>query len=159
MMASDAPTKDQGEFVGLTDGAIGVEQPLLEGIDGGATTEDEVVAKLYLGKKQPVLNAGLLSLLGSEKGRETSQPFLSTVAQIVGGEGIGEFLKGFRIGKLQEGVGALLKADATLLHAQGQPVVLIETDAGREEEVGTDPYTRALMMATCYPYGVRRRRL
>ncbi len=57
-MASDAPAKDQGEFVGLTHRAIGVEQPLLEGIDGGATTEDEVVAKLHLGKKQPVLNAG-----------------------------------------------------------------------------------------------------
>src|SRR6516162_6701455 len=139
-MASDAPAKDQGAFVGLPDSAIGVEQPLLQGIDGGATPEDEVVAKLHLGKKQPVLNAGLLALLGSEKGRETGQPFLSTVDQIVGGEGTGEFLKGLRIGTLQEGVGALLKADATLLHAQGQPVVLIETDASREGEVGTDPY-------------------
>src|SRR5260370_820589 len=139
-MASDAPAKDQGEFVGLTDSAIGVQEPLLEGIDGGATTEDEIVAELHLREKQPVLNAGMLSLLGSEKGRETGQPFLGTVDQIVGGEGIGEFLKGFRIGTLQEGVGALLKADATLLHAQGKPVVLIETDPGREGEVGTDPY-------------------
>src|SRR5260370_13237246 len=139
-MGSEAPAKDQGEFVGLADSAIGVEQPLLERIDGGATTEDEVVAKLHLGKKQPVLNAGMLSLLGSEKGRETGQPFLGTVDQIVGGEGIGEFLKGFRIGTLQEGVGALLKADATLLHAQGKPVVLIETDPGRGGGGGTDPY-------------------
>ena len=41
-MASDAPAKDQGESLDLTDSAIGVEQPLLEGIDGDATTEDEL---------------------------------------------------------------------------------------------------------------------
>ena len=29
-MASDAPAKDEGEFVGLTNGAIGVEEPLLK---------------------------------------------------------------------------------------------------------------------------------
>src|SRR5208337_2592616 len=37
-------------------------------------------------------------------------------------------------------VGTLLKADAALLQAQGQPVVLIETDARREGEIGTDPH-------------------
>jgi hypothetical protein len=100
VMASDAAAKDQGEFVGLTDRAIGVEQPLLEGIDGGAATEDEVVAELHLRKKQPVLNAGMLSLLGSEKGREAGQPFLSASDHIVGGERIGESLQGLRIGTL-----------------------------------------------------------
>jgi len=70
MTAGDAATEDEGEFVGLTDGAIGVEEPLLEGIDGGATTKDEIIAVLYLRKKQPVLNPGVLSLFGSEKGRE-----------------------------------------------------------------------------------------
>src|SRR5437879_7293105 len=139
-MASDAAAEDQGEFVGLTDGAIGVEEPLLKGIDGGATTKDEIIAVLYLRKKQPVLNAGVLSLLGSEKGREMGQPLLGTGEQIVGGEGIGEFLQGLRIGTLQESVRALLKADATLLHAQGQPVMLIETDASGEGEIGADPY-------------------
>ncbi len=93
-MAGDAPAEDEGEFVGLADGAIGVEEPLLEGIDGGATTKDKIVAELHLRKKQPVLNAGVLSLLGSEKGRETGQPFLGTGEQIVSGEGIGEFLQG-----------------------------------------------------------------
>jgi hypothetical protein len=33
-MASDATAEDQGEFVGLTNGAIGVEEPLLESVDG-----------------------------------------------------------------------------------------------------------------------------
>src|SRR5437867_5996412 len=100
MTTGDAAAEDQGEFVGLTDGAIGVEEPLLEGIDGGATTKDEIVAELHLRKKQPVLNAGVLSLLDSEKGREAGQPFLGTGDQIVGGEGIGEFLQGLRIGTL-----------------------------------------------------------
>src|SRR5216110_236853 len=97
-MASDAAAEDQGEFVGLTDGAIGVEEPLLEGIDGSTTTKDEIVAELHLRKKQPVLNAGVLSLLGSEKGREAGQPFLGTGEQIVGGERIGEFLQGLSLG-------------------------------------------------------------
>jgi len=92
MMVGDAAAEDLSEFVGLADGAIGVEEPLFEGIDGGATTEDQIVAGLHLGKEQPVLNAGLLSLLGSEKGREASQPLLPTSDQIVGGQGIGELL-------------------------------------------------------------------
>jgi hypothetical protein len=97
-------------------------------------------AVLDLGKKQPVLNARILSLVGSEKGREAGQPFLCTGDQIVGREGIGEFLKGFRIRTLQEGVGALPKADVTLLQAEGEPVMLIEADTSGEGEIGTDPY-------------------
>jgi hypothetical protein len=116
-MAGDATAEDQGEFVGLTDGAIGVEEPLLEGIDGGATTKDEIVAVLHLRKKQPVLNAGVLSFFGSEKGREAGQPFLSTGDHFVGGEAIGELLQSLWIGTLQETVSALLKVDATLLQA------------------------------------------
>ena len=63
MTAGDATAEDQRELVGLTDGAIGVEEPLLESIDGGATTEDQIVAVLYLRKKQSVLNVSVLSLL------------------------------------------------------------------------------------------------
>ena len=44
MTTGDAAAEDQSEFVGLTDGAIGIEEPLFEGIDSGATTEDEIVA-------------------------------------------------------------------------------------------------------------------
>ena len=136
MIPRDAAAEDQGEFVGLTDSAIGVEEPLLDGIDGGATTKDQIVGVLYLGKKQPVLNAGVLSLFRSEKGREAGQPLLSTGDHLVAAEGIGEFLKGFRIGTLHEGVGALLQANITLLHAQGEPVMLIETDASGEGKIG-----------------------
>jgi hypothetical protein len=77
----------------LTDGAVGVEEPSLEGIHGGATTEDQIVAVLYLREKQAVLNAGVPALFGSEKGAEAGQPLLSTGDHLVGGEGIGEFLK------------------------------------------------------------------
>ena len=117
MMTGDAAAEDQGEFVGLTDGAIGIDESLFEGIDGGTTTKDEIVAELHLRKKQPVLNTGKLSLLGSEKGREAGQPFVGAGDQIFGGEGIGEFLQGLRIGALQKDVRTLLKANATLLQA------------------------------------------
>ena len=117
MMASDATAEDQGEFVGLTDGAIGVEEPLLQGIERGASTKNQIVAELRLRKKQSVLNAGVLSFLRSEKGREAGQPVLGTGDQIIGGEGISKSLQGLGIGTLQEGIGALLKADATFLHA------------------------------------------
>ena len=86
MMTGDVAAEDQGEFVGLTNGAIGVEEPLLESVDGGTTTEDQIVAKFYLSEKQPVLNPGVLSLLGGEKGGEAGQPFLCTGDQIVGRE-------------------------------------------------------------------------
>lgn len=76
MKPRDAATEDEGKFVGLTNGAVGVQESLLEGIDGSATMEDEIVAVLYLRKKQPVLNTGVLSFFGSEKGREAGQPFL-----------------------------------------------------------------------------------
>src|SRR5215469_9640783 len=87
MMTGDAAAEDQGEFVGLTDSAIGIDESLLEGINGGTTTKDEIVGELHLGKKQPVLNTGLLSLLGSEKGCEAGQPFVGAGEQIFGGVG------------------------------------------------------------------------
>src|SRR5256886_17637639 len=100
--ASDAAGEDQGEFVGLTNAAIGVEEPLLKRIDGSATTEDQIVTEFYLCEKQSALNPGVLSLLGGEKGSEAGQPFLCTGDQIVGREGIRYFLQGFWIGGLQE---------------------------------------------------------
>ena len=119
-MASDAPAEDQGEFVGLTNGAIGVEQPLLESIDGGATTEDQIVAKFYLCEKHSVLNPGVLSFLGGEKGGEMGQPFLCTGDQIVGREGIRKDLGYGDTGSLTtllEEVSRLLNAYASAILA------------------------------------------
>src|SRR5437016_13910327 len=105
------------------------------------------LSKFHLRKKQPVLNAGVFSLLGSEKGREAGQPLLGTGDQIVGGERMGEFLQGFRIRTLQEGVGALRNVDVLLSHAQSEPVMLIETDPSGEGKVGADPYKHLSPMA------------
>jgi hypothetical protein len=38
MMTGDPAAEDEGQFVGLTNGAIGIEEALFEGIDGSATT-------------------------------------------------------------------------------------------------------------------------
>ena len=54
------------------------------------------------------------------------------------GQRIGEFLKSLGIAATQEGVGGLLKVDVLLLHAQGEPVMLVETDACRERKIGRE---------------------
>ena len=41
-------------------------------------------------------------------------------------------------GACQEGIRALLESDAILTHAVGQPMMLIEADAGGERQIGTD---------------------
>jgi hypothetical protein len=43
-------------------------------------------------------------------------------------------------GAFQEGVGTLLELDAVLTHAVGQPMVLIEADAGGEWKVRADAH-------------------
>ena len=86
MMTGDTGAEDQGEFVGSTDGAVGVEEPLLKDIDGSATTKDEVVAELHLREEEPVLAARVFSLSRGEEGCEMRQPFLATGHQIARGE-------------------------------------------------------------------------
>jgi hypothetical protein len=75
MMTGDPAAEDEGQFVGLTNGAIGIEEPLFEGIDGSATTENEVIAELGLGKEQTMLNSSVLSLLGVKKGVKRASHF------------------------------------------------------------------------------------
>jgi len=64
-------------------------------------------------------------LVGNERG-ERCQPFLAALQQVLGGKRVGEFLQARRIAALQEGVGALLKIDTLFLHANRQPVVLVQ---------------------------------
>ena len=40
--------EDDGDLLGLPDGAVQIQQPLGEFVDGGAAAEDEVVAELHL---------------------------------------------------------------------------------------------------------------
>ena len=50
----------------------------------------------------------------------------------------GELLEAFGLSASREGIGTLLEVDALLTHAVGQPMMLIEADAGGERQVGTD---------------------
>src|SRR5579859_5931041 len=70
------PTKDESNCFGLSDGSVHVQQALGELVDGGAAEKDQVVAKLDLGKEEPVLTAGLSSFLGGEEGSKGGQPLL-----------------------------------------------------------------------------------
>ena len=51
-------------------------------------------------------------------------------------EGLGECLQAIWCGAFQECVGELVESDAVLAQTIGQPVVLIETDAGGEWKLG-----------------------
>jgi hypothetical protein len=77
MELGDPAAEDRRNLVWLTDGAIGVEEPLAEPVERGAAIEDEVVAKLGLGKEQPMMAAGVLSLVGGEERREAGEPLLA----------------------------------------------------------------------------------
>ena len=70
------PAQDESNFLWLSDGSVHVEQALGELVDGGAAEEDQVVAKLDLGKEEPVLTAGLSPFLGGEEGSKGGQPLL-----------------------------------------------------------------------------------
>src|SRR5439155_7953924 len=49
-----------------------------------------------------------------------------------------KLLQSLWIAATKESVAALLEADASLVHAVGEPVVLVQADASREGEVGAD---------------------
>ena len=138
IMLADPAAEDHGDLVGLSDRAIGVEQALAEFVQRRAAPEDEVVAELDLREEQPMLAAGFLPLPGGKERREARQPFLAATQQIPRGERVGELLEAFGLGASDEGIGALLEVDALLTHAVGQPMMLIEADAGGERQVGTD---------------------
>jgi len=70
--------KDESDLFGLSDGAVHIQQALGELVDGGAAEENQIVAKLDLGKEESVLTAGLSSLLGGEERGESCQPLLPT---------------------------------------------------------------------------------
>ena len=46
--------EDHGNLVGLSDRAVGVEEPFAEPVQRRAAIKDEVVAELDLGEEQPV---------------------------------------------------------------------------------------------------------
>ena len=85
-----------------------------------------------------MLDTGLTPFAWGKERRQLGEPFLAAVLKVVGGEGIGESLEGFRIATLREGIGGLAKADSVLAHALSEPVMLVEIEACREGKIGTD---------------------
>src|SRR5215469_267787 len=102
--------------------------------------EDEVVAIFNLGEEQPMPAARLSAFLLAEEGGECGEPLVSANGQIAAAQRIGQFLQALGILAVQEGVGTLAKLNSFLVQAIGQPMVLVEADASREGEVGTNPH-------------------
>ena len=63
VLLGDFAAEDHGDLLGLSDGAIHVQQSFGELVDCGTAVEDQVVAILDLGEEEPVLAAGLSSFL------------------------------------------------------------------------------------------------
>ena len=59
-----------------------------------------------------MLAAGFLAFAVFEEWSQAGQPFLSAAQQIVGGQGIGQFLKLLRMAAIQKCIGTLLKIDS-----------------------------------------------
>src|SRR5208283_1551954 len=138
VVLSDLATEDHGDFFRLADGAVGIQQSLAELIQCRPPAKDQVVAIFDLCKEEPVLTAGFLTFAFFEEWSETGEPFLPATQQIVGGQGICQFLKLLRMAAFEERIGTLLKIDAFCAHPVGQPMVLIEANACRKGQIGTD---------------------
>ena len=115
----DLATEDGGDLVWPADGAIGVEEPLAELVEGGAAMEDEIVAELGLGEKQPVSAAGVIALVRSEERRERGEPFLAASNEVARRQRSGQFPQALGLGAPHEGVRALVKVHALLAHSIG----------------------------------------
>src|SRR5437867_12710179 len=60
--------ENDGEFMGLANGSIGVQQSFPDAIQGRTASKDHVVAILRLRKKQPVINPSRAALTRCKKG-------------------------------------------------------------------------------------------
>jgi hypothetical protein len=111
---ADLAAEDGGDLVRLADGAIGVEEPLAQLVEGCAATEDQIVAELGLREEQSMPAAGFFPLRCGEERREAGKPLLAATDKIVWGQLIGEFLQAFGVGATHEGVRRLPEVDALL---------------------------------------------
>jgi hypothetical protein len=90
--------------------------------------KDQVVTVFHLREEEPMLTAATFAFAFFEEWSQTGQPFLPTAEQIIGGQGICQFLELLRMTAFQKCIGTLLKIDAFYLHPVSQPVMLIEAD-------------------------------
>ena len=63
----DLAAEDGGDLAGLADGAVGIQESLVQLIQCGAPVKDQVVAILHLGEKEPVLTAASFTFAFFEK--------------------------------------------------------------------------------------------
>ncbi len=103
-MFGDFAAKDDGDLVGLTDGAVGIEKTLAKFIESSTAMEDQIVTVLYLSKEEAMLTMGLAALIFGEEGSEAIEPLATAGQQIAGGQRIGELLKPLGVRATQEGV-------------------------------------------------------
>src|SRR5215831_1500925 len=87
--------------------------------------KDQVVAQLDLREEQSVFNAGVLAFSLGEEWRQRGEPFLSTGAEIVSGERIGDLLQPNGIGTTGECIRRQPEADSLLFQTVSDPVVLV----------------------------------
>jgi len=66
----DLAAEDHSDLVGLSDGSIGVQQPISHAIQCDAAAEDEVVAEFNLGEEQPMLATSVFAFSFGEEGIE-----------------------------------------------------------------------------------------
>jgi hypothetical protein len=123
----------------LPDRSIGVDEAFAEFVQCRTAMEDEIVAELDLREEQAMLAAGLLSHFCSEERGERASHFWrrSTGPK---GRASPRAPAAFGFRACDEGIRTLLEVDAFRAHAVGEPVMLIEADAGGEQKIGTDAH-------------------
>jgi hypothetical protein len=71
VILGDLAAEDGGDLVGLADGAIGIQESLVQLIQCGAPVKDQVVTIFDLGEKEPVLTAATFAFAVFEEGSQT----------------------------------------------------------------------------------------
>src|ERR1700757_509223 len=71
VVLGDLAAEDGGDLAGLADGAVGIQESLVELIQCGAPVKDEVVVILHLGEKEPVLTTASFTFAVFEEGSQT----------------------------------------------------------------------------------------
>ena len=64
----DLTAEDSGDLARLTDGAVGIQESLVQVIQCGSAMEDQVVTILHLGEKEPMLTAASFAFAFFEEG-------------------------------------------------------------------------------------------
>jgi hypothetical protein len=86
MELADPAAEDRRDLVRLSDGSIGVDEPLAELVEGSAAMKHEIVAEFGLSEEQPMPTAGLFSFGCGEERREAREPLLAAGDEVMRGE-------------------------------------------------------------------------